>query len=108
MLKHCEFEDACADELKEFWQPLKNARYLVCDLHKDLPLEEWPKVEVPAEKRHEIRRALILAERKFKTLRRSAFRDFRQIVTAQSLRVLNRNISQLTSTQSLRQATSTL
>jgi hypothetical protein len=103
MLKHCEFEDACADELEKFLQPLKDARYLVYDLHKDLPLKQWPKIDVPAEKRREVRRALILAERKFKTSRRSAFRDFRQTVTAQSLHVLNRNISQLTSTQSLPQ-----
>lgn len=103
MLKHFEFADVQSNAVEKFRQPLKEARYLVHDFYKGLPPEQWPNVPVPPEKRREIRRAMIVAERKFKTLRRAAFRNFRQTVTARSLRILTRKISQLTTITSLSQ-----
>jgi hypothetical protein len=103
MLKQCEFLDVRAEEMRAIWQPLKEARYLVHDLHKHVPIEDWPHLEVPPEKRREIRRALLLAERTFKNSRRSALRKFQQTVSARTLRYLKRNISQLPTAQSLQQ-----
>lgn len=103
MFKHYEFYDVCSDEIEGFRQPLKDARYQVHELHKGIPPEQWSKVTVSFEKRYEIRRAIILAERNFKALRRKAFRDFRQTITARSLRLMNRKIKQLSAAKSLSQ-----
>jgi hypothetical protein len=101
MLKHYQFQDLYRTKIEEFRQPLKEARYLVHELHKGVPPDEWQQLPVPPEKRYEIRRAMIVAERQFKTLRRRTFRDFRQTATARSLRVLERKIKRLGTTPSL-------
>jgi hypothetical protein len=101
LLRHYEFADVHAEDLLKLIQPLKKARYLVHDLHKGLPPEEWLKVPVQPERRREIRRALIVAERNFKTQRRRLFRSFRQTVTAGSLRAMNQQIRKLTTAPSL-------
>jgi hypothetical protein len=101
MLKHYEFADVHSEELEKFRQPVKNARYMVYELHKELPPEEWPRLVVRPEKRREIRRAMIVAERAFKAQYRKAFRDFRQTITAESLRSMSRKIRGLSAAPSL-------
>jgi hypothetical protein len=101
MLRHYEFADVHREDLERFRQPVKDARYLVHDLHKGLPPEEWPKLAVPPEKRREIRRAMLVAERAFKAQRRRAFRNFKQTITAASLRTMNRKIRRLRTVSSL-------
>jgi hypothetical protein len=103
MLKHYEFGDVHSAELEEFHQPLKDARYMIHDLYKGLPPERWQKISVDPKRRYEIRRAMVVAERNFKTLRRKAFQNFSQTITARSLREMNRKIRQLTAAPSLSQ-----
>lgn len=103
MLKHYEFADVHLKELEKFRQPVKDVRYLVYDLHKDLPPGEWSKLPVSPERRHEIRRAMIVAERNFQTRRRQAFCKFRQTITADSLRLMSRKMRQLYSVRSFSQ-----
>jgi hypothetical protein len=101
MLKHYEFADVQQVELSELMTPLKLARYAVHELHKDLPPEEWMKVEISPAKRRELRRGMLVAEREFKSDRRRLFRSFRQRVTAKSLRAMQREIQALPSAPSL-------
>lgn len=101
MLKHYEFADVHSEELEKFRQPVKDARYMVYERHKGLPPEEWLKLDVRPEERREIRRSMILAERAFKAQYRKAFRDFRQTITAESLRTMSREIRKLSSAPSL-------
>ena len=101
MLKHYQFQDLYRTQIEEFRQPLKEARYLVYEIHRGVLPDEWQQLSVAPEKRYAIRRAMIVAERQFKTLRRRAFREFRQTVTTRSLRVLERKINRLGSTPSL-------
>lgn len=101
MLKHYEFADVQEVELSQLMTPLKLARYAVHEIHKDLPPEEWMKIEISPAKRWELRRGMLVAEREFKSGRRRLFRSFRQRVTAKSLRAIQREIQALPSAPSL-------
>ena len=101
MLKHYEFADVHYGDLLKLLQPFKEARYLVHEPHKGLPPEDLMKVPVPLEKMLEIRRAIIVAERNFKTQRRRLFKNFHQTVTANSIRAMKQEIKKLATTPSL-------
>jgi len=101
MLKDYEFADVHKEDLLRLLGPLKKARYVVHDLHKGLPPEEWMKIPIAPEKRREIRRGMIVEERTFKNKRRRLFKNFRQTVTANSLRSLGKEISSLPRATSL-------
>jgi hypothetical protein len=99
MLKHYEFADVRSEDLEKFYQPLKDVRYVVYDLHKGLP--PGGKLAIHPEKHREIRRTMTVAERAFKARYRKAFRDFRQTITAEDLRAMSRKIRGLTAVPSL-------
>lgn len=103
MLKHYEFADVHKDDLLKFLEPLKKARYVVHDIHKDIPPEEWNKISIAPERRREIRHRLILTERTFKNRRQRLFSTFRQSITANSLRRLGKDIHSLPRAASLAQ-----
>jgi len=101
MLKLYEFADVHEVELSELMTPIKMVRYAVHELYKDIPPEEWMKVEVSPAKRRELRRDMLVAERGFKSGRRRLFQAFHQRVTAKSFRAMQREIHNLPSAPSL-------
>ena len=103
MLRRYEFADVYKDDLYDLLAPLKKARYVVHDLHKGVPPEDWIKMPIPPETRRAVRRGMIIEERAFKNKRRRLFKSFRQTVTASSLRAVGKDIRSLPRATSLGQ-----